>query len=70
MSGAGCYKIDSYVTYKAFNVVHLSECDRCYGSADNTKTLYVEVLAKLNKQQKLGELAGLYALGSVWVVVK
>ena len=50
MSGAGCYKIDSYVTYKAFNVVHLSECDRCYGSADNTKTLYVEVLAKLNKQ--------------------
>ena len=54
MSSAGCYKTGIYVTSKALNVVHLSECYRHYGSEKNTKRLDGEVLANLNKPTKTG----------------
>ena len=54
MIGAGHYKIGSYVTSKSLNVMHLSECARCYVSEKNTKALDGEVLDNLNKPTKTG----------------
>ena len=70
MSTYGCYKIGSYVNFKELNGINLSECVCPCGGDKKTQTLYGKVLASLKNQSKLGELAGLHALGSVWVVVK
>ena len=54
MSGTSRYKIVSYVTSKALNSIHLSECACRYGSEKNTKTLDGEVLDNLNKKIETG----------------
>ena len=47
-------KAGIYMTPKALNFIHLSECAGRYGSEKKTKTLYGEVLANLNKPAKTG----------------
>ena len=52
MSGAGRYKISSYVTFKALNVMHLSLCLCRYINEKKTHTLDGEVLDNFNKPTK------------------
>ena len=54
MSAAKRFPIGSFCIVRAFHVLHLSECARCYGSEKNKKMLDGEVMDMINKHTETG----------------